>query len=168
MPLNRLADIQTGLSDLYEQLAGEELALRLEEEASKTRIQQRIRLTWKRIRESEHEYVQALSQHMKRQDLPEQIAEMVTAELVEELESLAPLEKRDGTKQLLLQILEELQKPGTPASAKLKLAIPIIPNIVSYELEGDTESVLRRLFPTFVRMFDGLKEISPSGNEQKK
>ncbi len=50
----------------------------------------------------------------------------------------------------------ELRKPDSPASAKLKVAIPIIPNVVSYELEGDTESVVRRLFPTFVKVYEAL------------
>jgi hypothetical protein len=168
MAFDRCADIQAALTDLYEQLAGEEKAWRLAEEAEKTRLQQKIRLTWQRIREFDREYVLTLSQQVKRQDLPEPIAEIVTAELVDELEILEPLEQRDEIKQLLLQVLAELQKPGTPASAKLKVAIPIIPNVVSYELEGDTESVVRRLFPTFVKVYKELRSISPSVSAPKK
>jgi sulfur relay (sulfurtransferase) DsrF/TusC family protein len=158
MALDRLADIQASLTDLYEQLAGEERAWRLAEEAEKTRLQQKVRLTWQRIREYDREYVLTLSQQVKRQDLPEAVAEIVTAEIVDAVEILEPLEKRDEVKVLLQQILTELQKPGTPASAKLKVAIPIIPNVVSYEIEGDTESVVRRLFPTFVKVYEGLKK----------
>jgi hypothetical protein len=57
MAVDRLADIQAALTDLYEQLAGEERAWRLAEEAEKSRLQQKIRLTWQRIRESDREYV---------------------------------------------------------------------------------------------------------------
>ena len=160
MSSDRLSDIQVGLTELYEQLAGEERAFRLAEEADKTRIQQKIRLTWTRIREFDGEYVQRLSQQVRRQDLPEPIAELVVAELVDELEILEPIEKRDDVRGMLQQILVELQKPGIPAAAKLKIAIPIIPNIVTYEIEGDTESVVRRLFPTFVKMYEGIKSIS--------
>ena len=160
MSSDRISDIQVGLTELYEQLAGEERAFRLAEEADKIRIQQKIRLTWTRIRECDREYVQRLSQQVKRQDLPEPIAEIVVAELVDELEILEPIEKRDDVRGMLQQILVELQKPGIPAAAKLKIAIPIIPNIVTYEIEGDTESVVRRLFPTFVRMYEGIKSIS--------
>lgn len=138
---------------MYEQLAGEERAFRLAEESEKTRIQQKIRLTWTRIRECDREYVQRLSQQVKRQDVPEPIAEIVVAELVDEIEVLEPIEKRDDVRVLLQQVLVELQKPGTPAAAKLKVAIPIIPNIVTYEIEGDTESVVRQLFPTFVKIY---------------
>ncbi|MBD2328805.1 hypothetical protein [Alkalinema sp. FACHB-956] len=156
MVVDRLADIHAALTDLYEQLAGEERAWRLAEEAEKSRLQQKIRLTWQRIREYDREYVLTLSKRVKRADLPEPIAEAVMAEFVDELEVLAPMEKRDETKQLLLEILAELRKPGVPASAKLKVAIPIIPNVVSYELEGDTESVVRRLFPTFVKVYEAI------------
>ena len=103
---------------------------------------------------------------MKRQTLAEPIAETITAELVDELEIATPLERRDEIKELLQQILGELQKPETPASAKLKVAIPLIPNVVSYELEGDTESVLRQLFPTFVKAYEALRSLT-SSDERK-
>lgn len=165
MSSDRLSDIQVGLTELYEQLAGEERAFRLAEEADKSRIQQKIRLTWTRIRECDREYVQRLSQQVKRQDLPEPIAEIVVAELVDEIEVLEPIEKRDDVRELLQKVLKELQKPGTPAAAKLKVAIPIIPNIVTYEIEGDTESVVRQLFPTFVKMYEGIKLISDTSKK---
>ena len=164
MSQDRLADIQTSLDKLYEQLAGEEDAFLLEEEANKTRIQQKIRKTWKRIRVFEQEYAQRLSQQIKRENLPESIAEEITADLVEEIEILEPLEKQNEVRLLLQQILIELRKPEIPASAKLKVALPIIPNVMSYELEGDTESVLRRLFPTFTKAYSGLKSITQKKN----
>ncbi len=164
---DRLADIQTNLTTLYEQLAGKEQAFLLAEEAEKTRIQHQIRLAWKRIREYEREYTVRLSQQIKRQVLPEAIAEAVAADLVDELEISASLERRDQIKELLLQILEEVRRPDTPASAKLKVAIPLIPNVVSYELEGDAESVVRRLFPTFVKAYEGLSSIALSSERKK-
>lgn len=167
MALDRLADVQANLTMLYEQLAGKEQALLLAEEAEKTRIQQQIRVTWKRIHDYEREYAITLSQQIRRQALPEPIAETVTAELVDELEILTPLERRDDIQALLRQILAELQKPDAPASAKLRVAIPLIPNVVSYELEGDTESVVRQLFPTFVKAYEGLRSLSPSQPPKK-
>ena len=165
--VDRLADVQNNLNMLYEQLSGKEKALLLAEESEKTRIEQQIRLTWERIHHYEHEYTRTLSQQVKRQALPETVAETVTAELVDEIEVLTPLQQGDNVKTLLQQILQELQKPDSPASAKLKVAIPLIPNVVSYELEGDTESVVRRLFPTFVKMYEGLRSL-PSSDEGKK
>lgn len=167
MAFDRLADIQANLTTFYEQLAGEERAFALAEEAQKTRIQQQIRLTWQRIRACEREYAITLSQQIKRQALPEPIATEITTDLVEELEIWAPQEQRDQIQELLQQILAELRKPDTPASAKLKVAIPLIPNLVSYELEGDTESVVRRLFPTFVKAYEGLRSLASSAGPKK-
>ncbi|NJN04950.1 MAG: hypothetical protein HC816_22160 [Leptolyngbyaceae cyanobacterium RM1_1_2] len=95
------------------------------------------------------------------------MAETVTAELVDELEILTPQERRDDVKVLLQKILAELQKPSASASAKLKVAIPLIPNVVSYELEEDTESVIRRLFPTFVKAYEGLRSLAPAKPPKK-
>ncbi|MGD1853916.1 MAG: hypothetical protein ACFB2W_06640 [Leptolyngbyaceae cyanobacterium] len=158
---DRLADIQSNLNRLYEQLAGEEEAFLLEEEANKTRIQQKMQKTWQRIRTFEQEYVQRFSQKIKRDELSEPLAKEIAANLVDEIEVLEAIEKRDEVGTLLRQILTELNKPQIPASAKLKVAIPIIPNIISYDLEGDTESIMRRLFPTFVKAYVGLKSLAP-------
>jgi hypothetical protein len=165
--IDRIPAIQSALKDLYEQLEGEEEALRLAPKTDKVRIKQMIRSTWKDIRQYEQEYSATLSQQVKRQDLPESVAEVVVAEIVDVVKVLEPLEQRDEVKGLLVQILAELQKPGVPASAKLKVAIPIIPSLVSYELEGDTEMVVRRLFPTFVKVYEGLRLIGP-GDPPKK
>ena len=165
--VDRLADVQNKLNMLYEQLSGKEKALLLAEESEKTRIEQQIRLTWERIHRYESEYTITLSQQVKRQALPEPVAETVTAELVDEIEVLTPLQHHDDVKTLLQEILQELQKPDSPASAKLKVAIPLIPNVVSYELEGDTESVVRRLFPTFVKMYEGLRSLASSDEGKK-
>ncbi|PSN12588.1 hypothetical protein C7293_19520 [filamentous cyanobacterium CCT1] len=167
MAFDRLADVQANLTTLYEQLAGKEQAFLLAEEAEKVRIQQQIRLTWQRIHKFEHEYATTLGQQVKRQALQESQAEIIIAELVDEIEILTPLQKNDDVKVLLQQILQELQKPELPASAKLKVAIPIIPQVVSYEIEGDTEGVLRQLFPTFVKVYDNLKLLT-SPDEGKK
>jgi hypothetical protein len=156
MTFDRLFDVEAALRDLYEQLAGQEQGWRLAEEAEKVRIKQKISLTWNEIRKSEQEYATCLSQQVKRQDVPEATAEIVVAELVDEMELLQPRVQREEERVLLQQILAELKKPSSPASAKLKVAIPLIPNLVTYELEGDTESVVRSLFPTFVKVYEAI------------
>jgi F0F1-type ATP synthase gamma subunit len=159
MSIDRLADIQERLARLYKLLKGLERAKDEAEAAEKPRVQLKIDAQWDEITPLEREYAQRLAQQVKRQDVPEPIAEVVVAELVDEIELIQTTVKDDSTQKLLMQILTELQKPGTPASAKLKVAIPIIPNVVSYEFEGDTETVVRRLFPTFVKAYEGIKSI---------
>ncbi len=157
MNFDNLADSEKNLRDLYEQLAGQREAKTLAEDAEKTRIEQKIRKTQREISQCEQEYVQELAQGLKRKDLPESIAEIVVGELVDEIEILQPQVQNNELKVLLQQILAELKKPETPAAAKLKVTIPIVPGVVAYELEGDTKGVLQRLFPTLVKAYQGLR-----------
>ena len=155
---DRISDLQDRLDRLYKLLKGQELAKDEAETAEKARIQLKIDGQWKEIRTVEQQYVIALSQQVKRQDLPEPIAIEIVGELVGELELIQP--KTDEMRSILQQILEELRKPRVPAAAKLKVAIPLVPGFVAIELEGDAESVVRRLFPTFVRAYEGMKTLA--------
>jgi hypothetical protein len=161
MSIDRISDLQERLDRLYKLLKGQELAKDEAETAEKARIQLKIDGQWKEIRTVEQQYAIALSQQIKRsEDLPETIAETVVGELVDELEMMKPIAKTDEMRSMLQQILAELQKPGVPAAAKLKVAIPLVPGFVAIELEGDAESVVRRLFPTFVKAYEGVKAIA--------
>lgn len=155
---DRTSQLQTQLKMLYDQLDGFEMAKVTSRDEDKVLLQQRIDLKWKEIREKDGDYVRSLAQQVKKQDLPEPIAIEIVGELVDELEMMEP--KTDEMQSMLQQILAELQKPGVPAAAKLKVAIPLVPGFVAIELEGDAESVVRRLFPTFVRAYEGMKTLA--------
>jgi len=162
---DRTSQLQTQLKMLYDQLDGFEMAKVTSRDEDKVMLQQRIDLKWKEIREKDGDYVRSLAQQVKKQDLPEPIAIEIVGELVDELELIQP--KTDEMRSMLQQILTELQKPGIPAAAKLKVAIPLVPGFVAIELEGDAESVVRRLFPTFVRAYEGVRAIG-SGDQSGK
>jgi len=162
---DRTSQLQTQLKMLYDQLDGLEMAKVTSRDEDKVMLQQRIDLKWKEIREKDGDYVRSLAQQVKKQDLPEPIAIEIVGELVDELELIQP--KTDEMRSMLQQILTELQKPGIPAAAKLKVAIPLVPGFVAIELEGDAESVVRRLFPTFVRAYEGVRAIG-SGDQSGK
>lgn len=51
----------------------------------------------------------------------------------------------------LQKIYAEVSKPGEPAAAKLKGTLSLLPPFVglAYEAELDTETFLKRHFPTF-------------------
>jgi hypothetical protein len=156
---DRISDLQERLDRLYKLLKGQELAKDEAETAEKARIQLKIDGQWKEIRTVEQQYAIALSQQIKRSDdLPEPIAETIVSDLVDEIELMQPIAKTDEMRSMLQEILVELRKDGVPAAAKLKVAIPVFP-FTSIELEGDAESVVRRLFPTFVRLYDSVKAI---------
>jgi hypothetical protein len=150
-------DLQERLDRLYKLLKGQELAKDEAETAEKARIQLKIDGQWKEIRTVEQQYAIALSQQIKRSDdLPEPFAETIVGELVDELELIQP--KTDEMRSMLQEILVKLNEPGVPAAAKLKVAIPLVPGFVAIELEGDAESVVRRMFPTFVKAYKHLKK----------
>ena len=153
---DRTSQLQTQLKMLYDQLDGLEMAKVTSRDEDKVMLQQRIDLKWKEIREKDGDYVRSLAQQVKKQDLPEPIAIEIVGELVDELVLIQP--KTDEMRSMLQQILTELQKPGVPAAAKLKLAIPLVPGFVAIELEGDMESVVRRLFSPLVRTYKNLKK----------
>jgi hypothetical protein len=160
MSIDRLADVQERLERLYKLLKGLERAKDGADRADKGRVQLQIDEHWLEISQVEREYTQRLVQQVQRHEVPEPLAEIVVGELVDEIELMQSPERDDVTQKILAQILEELKRPGALASAKLKVAIPIIPNLVSYEIEGDTETVVRRLFPTFTKAYEGIKSIT--------
>ncbi len=157
---DRISDLQDRLDRQYTLLKQKEFALDTEAQVTKGEVRLLIKQLKQEIVEVEREYAQRLSQQVKRSELPKAVAETIVGELVDEIEMMEPIAKTDEMRSMLQQILAELQKPGVPAAAKLKVAIPLVPGFVAIELEGDTESVVRRLFPTFVRAYEGVKAIS--------
>jgi Effector-associated domain 1 len=75
----------------------------------------------------------------------------VHAEVVRVIESQPNV--NDELMKLLLEIRDKLNEPGQLAAGKAKLALPLIPGIVSYEVELDTESALRRVFQPIKRLY---------------
>ncbi len=93
--------------------------------------------------------------------IPQEDAERVASELVREVKILEiePAVQRNAELMKVLQeIKAELSKPGIPAAGKLKAAIPLLPGVISYEMELDTEGLLRRVFPTFCNLADKIKK----------
>jgi antirestriction protein ArdC len=58
-------------------------------------------------------------------------------------------------KSLLLDIQQKLDEPGKTAAAKLKVVLPIIPLIASYELELDTEGLMFQVWQRLKMLFRG-------------
>ncbi len=165
---DRIQQIEKNLKLLYAQLgAAEEGAIGSQSTVSKLKYEQEIENDLlPDIRKFEQQYAIALSQQIKRSDdLPEPIALTIVGELVDELELIQP--KTDKMRSMLQEILAELRKPGVPAAAKLKVAVPLVPGFIAIELEDDAESVVRRLFPTFVKMYEGVKISLTRENEGK-
>jgi hypothetical protein len=152
MPIDRLSDIEENLELLREQVVGKQKALNLAPQEEKTRIKLQIRELRKEIREQEEEYWQILARQTKTAEIPEAEAEIIVAEIVEEVGQIELQgQYPDQVLELLQEIRDTLNKPGSTAAAKLKGVMSPIPPFVgiSYEVELDTEQFLQRHFPTF-------------------
>jgi hypothetical protein len=161
MTIDRLSHLQALIEDYYEQLAGKEVALKDIEPAEKVRIEQQIRKVKQDIAKIQGEYWLLLKSQMAQLDITDADADIVTAEIIQEVEILQyqpTVQSNAELVKLLTEIKAELTKPGIPGSGKLKATIPLLP-FLSYELELDTEGLFRRLFPTFSKLAGKLKKI---------
>jgi len=154
----RLADLEKILNWLYEKLAEAEKHLILTNDIlAKTSIQQRIRYQiLPELRRYESEYWALLAQETGSYRLEEGEARNVIGEVVPKVELIENKANRnypDELMQSLQKIRDKLNEPGIPATAKVKLALPLIPGILSYDVELDTESELRISFQPIMRLF---------------
>jgi len=152
MSSDRLRQVERSLIRLREQVAGKEDALTTIEPSERVRIKQQIADLKTEMQPFEKEYWQILAEESATVAISEPEAEVVVAEIVEQTKKLqTSQEYSDEVLEWLQKIYAEVSKPGTPAAAKLKGALSLLPPFVnvSYEAELDTENFLRTHFPTF-------------------
>jgi DNA repair exonuclease SbcCD ATPase subunit len=158
---DRLSHLQSEVQSYYKQLAGREKAKRLARFEDKELLQQQIDELKKELGSVEREYWLRWQAEIAGLTIPEADAERVASELVREVEILE-IEPAVQSNAELMKVLQEikaqLSKPGIPAAGKLKAAIPLLPGLISYEMELDTEGLLRRVFPTVCNFVDKLKK----------
>lgn len=142
---NRLADIQKNLNSLYEKLG------LFEEEIINTAYLP-IKLDLKKqikndilpyIRRYEAEYWELCPKEaivISEEEAKSQLVHVEQA--VESIECIPSAEYPPALVPLLQEIRAKLEEGDKAASAKLKVALPLIPMIASYELEMDTEGLM--------------------------
>jgi hypothetical protein len=161
MVSDRLFHLQSEVQKYYKQLAGREKAKRLARFEDKELIQQQIDELKQELGGVEREYWTRWQMEIAGLTMPEADAEALATGMLQEVEILEIEPQVQGNAELM-QVLHEikaaLSKPGTPAAGKLKAAIPLLPGVISYEMELDTEGLLRRVFPTFCQVADKLKK----------
>lgn len=162
-PSRRLADLEETLDSLYDTLGNVQKRLDtandiFEKDSIEKRIRRELLPT---IREREAEYWQLLAQEANSLGIDDVDASNAVVEVVQIIETVQQNSTDDRVVQLLTKILNKLNEPGTPAAAKLKATFPLLPFFLSYEIELDTEGLLRRMFPTFRRLLKGAKNEKP-------
>jgi hypothetical protein len=110
------------------------------------------------IRKYEIEYGQLLAQVAENSYITDIDAESTLVEVVQAVEYME-VQRSDSypeeVLQLLMEIREKLNEPGKAAAAKLKIALPIVPAIASYEMEMDTEAVMTQAWQKMKKLFRG-------------
>lgn len=110
------------------------------------------------IRKYEMEYAALLADHTDLDSVAPAEAENVAAELVQavkHVQSLPDPNRPEEISRLLVDIQRKLDEPGKVAAAKLKVSLPIIPLIASYEMEIDTEGMLVTAWRRVKSLFGG-------------
>ncbi len=154
MPMNRLLQLHKNLQRQYAQLGDIEDHLTTVEPSQRERIRQQKDDLLIQISPNEKEYQQSLRLEMGSLKVMQQDAEVIVAELVEFTEDINNNSRLypDEVISLLQEIQNTLSEQSKPAAGKLKVVIPLFLNILSYEVELDVGSTLRRLFPTFDKL----------------
>ena len=148
MTIDRLSHLQTAIEGYYEQLAGKESALRTIEESEKVRIEQQIRKVKQDIAKIQGEYWVLLKSQTAHLEITDADAEIMTAEIIQEVESLQyqpTVQSNAELVKLLTEIKAELTKPGIPGSGKLKAAIPLLRD----EMSSGAETYAKELVSQF-------------------
>lgn len=152
MSSDRLSQVEKSLKRLREQLDGKENTLTTIAPEERVRIKQQISDLKAEIKPFEEEYWQILAKYSTVVKIVDSEAELVVAEIVNLGRSLQHSAQYPSEVLNWLQnIYVEVSKPGTPAAAKLKATLSLLPPFVnlSYEAEIDTENFLLTNFPTF-------------------
>jgi hypothetical protein len=157
MPLlnQRLADLEDLLELYYAKLAVHEQELSITSNPSVSfEAQQRIkRNIMPHIRKYEAEYWSLLRQSANESEIAEPEAQTAIATIVQDAEIIQTKPMPDEVLQKLQEILNKLNEPGTAAAAKAKFAVNVIPGVLAYEFELDTETTLRQVFRPLKQLF---------------
>jgi hypothetical protein len=153
----RLADLEKILKFKYETLGQVQIELTMKTDpfdkiAIKLKIREQL---MPEILQYETEYWSILEKHTEKCVVEEVDARNAIVKVVQEVKliQIQPNKYSDEFMQKLQEILDKLNEPQTPAAAKLKAALPLIPLFMSYEVELDTEISLKRVFDRIKKLF---------------
>jgi hypothetical protein len=155
----RKQQLRERLEILYEKLHEFEKAVDLSDGISqKIALRQQLKGDLlPKLRELEHEYAMLLADHISTDAIPEPEADQCVSDLLIATGRVARYAESGASKEMLdlLELIHrKLDEPEKSAAAKLKLALPILPLIASYELELDTENFIHRTWRSIQALFE--------------
>jgi len=155
--LTRLNDLEELLSIIYEKRHEFEKERQITTSAAqKFELKQRIKKDiLPDLKRYESEQARLLADIANIEHLVETEADPLVGEL---LQAATKIQQQHDSlpgdiQQKLQDIQEMLQAPGKSAAAKLKISLPIIPLLASYELELDTESFFTQAWDKIKTLF---------------
>ncbi len=158
MSSDRLGVLEEILARYRKQVSSKELTLTTTPDEDKERIKLQITDVKKVMQPYEQEYWEILSEQSGSIEISEQEAQVVVAQIVNQVRKFEgnELTYPDEALMLLKEIRDKLNQPDKSAAAKLKGVISLIPPFVgiSYEAELDTENFLRKYFPPFINLIN--------------
>ncbi len=151
----RLADLKEHLELLYEKLGEFERELIVTSSApAKFELKQRIkREILPSLRRYEAEYWELYPTEaivISDEEAESQLAQVDQA--VKSIERIPAVEYPPQLLSLLQDIRAKLEESDKAASAKLKVSLPLIPAIASYELEMDTEGFMYKTWKAIKKL----------------
>ena len=154
----RIAQLEELLEIEYEKLSAFRTEMAVSASApSRFELRQRLkRDLLPAIKNHEVEYARLLAEDANPALIPETEAQEALDQVlggVQELEKSPAIPERAELKQLMAEIRQKLNEPGKTASAKLKIALPIIPAILSYDMELDAGSLLMNAWRRIKMLF---------------
>jgi hypothetical protein len=117
-----------------------------------------------RLFDLEKEYAELLVAGVPSGQIPEGEANAIVTELSEATTKVlqsAPAEAPPEMLRLLEEIKGKLSEPKEAAAAKLKVSLPLIPTICSYEIEVDTVRSVRKVWSKARDFLKGLLKSRP-------
>jgi hypothetical protein len=162
----RLRELEELLDIEYEKSHEFEKEISLSDGASKITLKQRFkRDVTPRLRALEKEYAEVLVAGVPTAQIPEAEADVLIAELSAATYSISEAITPDAPKEivrLLGEIKDKLAEPKETASAKLKVSLPLIPTIVSYEMEIETAGLMKKVWRKSRDLFKSVVSNHPS------
>lgn len=119
-------------------------------------MQLQISDIWDEIRGYEGELAELLSRAANEDEVPTSEATAALIELQAQVARLRNAQKPDWPAEVLAKLddLEtKLNEPSKAAAAKLKVSLPIVPTLISYEMELDTEATLGQVWRRITGLF---------------
>jgi hypothetical protein len=161
----RLNELEELLEIEYEKSHEFEKEIGLSDGSSRITLKQRFkRDVTPRLRALEQEYAEILVAGVPSAGIPEAEADEIVRELTVATNTIlerAPSDAPQEMVRLLGEIRDKLSEPEAAASNKLKISLPIIPAICSYEVEIETAGLMKKVWRKSRDFFKGLVDDRP-------